>query len=397
MTPVELSRALAVAVRCAVEDGELSVAVPERIVVERSRPGGTGDYASGLALRLAKEAGRPPLTVAHILRERFLAGPAVTSDGGRASVAAVHVTGPGFLNFSLREGGQESLVREVLRQGSGYGHVSAASGTGHGRTATAVTLQVPREVRAAVIGDSVRRILRSQGVDARLVMTDSGTDGPAPDWIGPLDIHLDIHVDGTAAQPQPESASPAPPPGDQSPLHPLPLPIPVPAPASPLPLGRDAARWALLHPPAHDRPRLDADLWLAQRESNPLFRVRYAYVRSQALVRNAHDLGFRAEPGPLRAGTHPAPGAEADLLDALSAYPVLLAALRTGYAPDRLCRHLVVTADAFFRFHDAIRVLPLGPEKPSAAHRARLALAEAAGTVLAGGLSLLGIEAPAHL
>ncbi|WP_244188155.1 DALR anticodon-binding domain-containing protein, partial [Streptomyces regalis] len=42
-------------------------------------------------------------------------------------------------------------------------------------------------------------------------------------------------------------------------------------------------------------------------------------------------------------------------------------------------------------------VLPRGAEKPSAAHRARLALAEAAGTVLAGGLSLLGIDAPEHL
>ncbi|NEE44301.1 arginine--tRNA ligase, partial [Streptomyces sp. SID8455] len=41
--------------------------------------------------------------------------------------------------------------------------------------------------------------------------------------------------------------------------------------------------------------------------------------------------------------------------------------------------------------------LPSGDEKPSAAHRSRLALAEAAGTVLAGGLSLLGISAPAHL
>ena len=42
-------------------------------------------------------------------------------------------------------------------------------------------------------------------------------------------------------------------------------------------------------------------------------------------------------------------------------------------------------------------VLPRGDEKPSAAHRARLALAEAAGTVLAGGLSLLGIDAPTSM
>lgn len=42
-------------------------------------------------------------------------------------------------------------------------------------------------------------------------------------------------------------------------------------------------------------------------------------------------------------------------------------------------------------------VLPRGAEKPSAAHRARLALADAVGSVLAGGLSLLGIDAPDHL
>ena len=64
-------------------------------------------------------------------------------------------------------------------------------------------------------------------------------------------------------------------------------------------------------------------------------------------------------------------------------------------APDRLARHLVTVADAVLVFQHT--VLPLGDEKPSAAHRARLALAEAAGTVLAGGLSLLGIDAPEHL
>ncbi len=54
-----------------------------------------------------------------------------------------------------------------------------------------------------------------------------------------------------------------------------------------------------------------------------------------------------------------------------------------------------MTADALLGFQHV--VLPLGDEKPSAAHRARLALAEAAGAVLAGGLSLLGISAPEHL
>ncbi|MGI5437799.1 DALR anticodon-binding domain-containing protein [Streptomyces shenzhenensis] len=71
---------------------------------------------------------------------------------------------------------------------------------------------------------------------------------------------------------------------------------PVPAPEDPAPLGPDAARWALLYPAPHDRPRITAD-HLVQREGNPLFRVRYAYARTRALTRNAARLGFTAEPG----------------------------------------------------------------------------------------------------
>lgn len=85
-----------------------------------------------------------------------------------------------------------------------------------------------------------------------------------------------------------------------------------------------------------------------------------------------------------------APGRSA-LLGALADYPAVVEA----GAPHRLARHLVTVADAFLEFH--ISVLPVGDEKPSAAHRSRLALAEAAGTVLAGGLSLLGISAPEHI
>ncbi len=72
----------------------------------------------------------------------------------------------------------------------------------------------------------------------------------------------------------------------------------MPAPEDPAPLGPDAARWALLYPAPHDRPRITAD-HLLQRESNPLFRVRYAHARARALGRNAVRLGFDAVPGDL--------------------------------------------------------------------------------------------------
>ncbi|MCS0606219.1 DALR anticodon-binding domain-containing protein [Streptomyces sp. LP11] len=327
MTPVELSRTVLGAVRRAVEDGELSVAVPERVVVTEPGPGGCGDYATNVALQLARPAGQPPLRVAEILRPRLV---------GTGGIRDVVVTGPGFLNLCLRRQGDlvADLVGDILRQGSAYGHGDALAGQ-------VVVLRVPYEVRAEVVADAVARIVATQGGRA---VVEHGE---------PVNVR------------------------------------PVPAPEDPAPLGADAARWALLHPAPHDRPRITAD-HLVQRESNPLFRVRYAHARVRSLSRNAGRLGFAAEPGPLAPHSLLTP-----LTTPLTAHPRILTAAATHRAPDRLARHLVAVADALLPF--AVCVLPVGEEKPSAAHRARLALAEAAGTVLAGGLSLLGIDAPEHL
>ncbi|MDX3073236.1 ArgS-related anticodon-binding protein NrtL [Streptomyces sp. MI02-7b] len=157
-------------------------------------------------------------------------------------------------------------------------------------------------------------------------------------------------------------------------------------------LGPDATAWALLRPPAEDAPRTDPAEHLAQRESNPLFRVRYAHARARALLRNAHDLGIG--PGAAEDLRHPA---EAELLGLIADFPRTVEAAARHGAPDRLARHLEHTADAFLRFHDTCPALPKGDEKPSAVHGNRLALADAAGTVLANGLTLLGISAPRHL
>ncbi|MES5817033.1 ArgS-related anticodon-binding protein NrtL [Streptomyces sp. RG80] len=389
MTPVELSRTVLRAVRRAVDGGELSVTVPGRAVVTPPGPGGCGDYATNVALQLARPAGRPSAEVAAILRPHLLGAP---------GIADVVVTGPGFLNISLRSADTSAaLVEEILRRGPRYGMVDHPTGQ-------LVQLHAPYEVRAVVVMDATARILRSQGA---LVRT-SCTVRPEPDWTDILGARVDAH--GTPDAPAPLDVDVR----------------PVPAPADPTPLGRDAARWALLHPAPRDRPRI-TDEHLVQRESNPLFRVRYAHARTRALTRNAADLGFSStqapaddvnedavraaavhaddvhaegvQPGdaqathtPLARVTNPAP---APLITPLADHPRVLAQAAAHRSPDRLARHLVTVADATLAFVPT--VLPYGDEKPSAAHRARLALAEAAGTVLAGGLTLLGIDAPEHL
>ncbi|MBF8172779.1 hypothetical protein IW294_18700 [Streptomyces olivaceus] len=362
MTPVELSRTVLHAVRRAVDAGELSVAVPERAVVTPPGPGGCGDYATNVALQLARPAGQTPQRVAEVLRRRLV------EVGG---IADVVLTGPGFINISLDERGGGAvgvgLVAEVLRAGGRYGYAERAGGA-------VVRLHCAREVRAVVVGEVVGRLLRAQGVTVR-----TSAEGVEPRW---TDV-LGVRVDGGGSASAEVSVNVR--------------PVPVADPDSLLALGRDAGRWALLRPAGHDRVRGGAG-GLVQREVNPLFRVRYVHARTRALARNAADLGFSAEPGALGEA-----GADAErvllaapaALAALGDHPRVLAAAAEHRAPDRLARHLVAVADAALPLLPG--VLPRGGEKPSAAHRARLALAEAVGTVLAGGLSLLGIDAPDHI
>ncbi|NUV57959.1 hypothetical protein G6W51_34615, partial [Streptomyces coelicolor] len=327
MTPVELSRTVLHAVRRAVDEGELAVAVlPERVVVAPPGPGGCGDYATNVALQLSRPAGQPAPAVAELLRTRLL-----RTDG----ISDVVVTGPGFLNISLDGDADGRLVRDILRAGPRYGHSDTLAGQ-------TVDLHAAHDARAVVLMDAVARVLRSQGARPRLTCA-----GPPEDaWVRILGVPSDIPSDISAGTGTGT--------GTDAPLR------PVPAPADPTPLGRDAARWALLHPAPHDHPHIgdsQSEQHLAQRETNPLFRVRYAHARTRALLRNAADLGFTPEPGPLTPegdgpltfdgdgplapeGDSPvtADGDAQGLIQLLADHPRVLAATAAHRAPDRLAR-----------------------------------------------------------
>ncbi|MEV0409794.1 ArgS-related anticodon-binding protein NrtL [Streptomyces sp. NPDC050448] len=309
MTPADLSRTVVRAVRCAVEEGELpaEAGVPERVVVERTRPGGVGDYATPVAFQVAKAAKTSPREVADVLARRL---------GRVPGIERVEITGPGFLNFVMDRLPADVLVRDVQARGLRYGFTTAL------------------ELRARVVAEAVLRIELSQG-----------RSSAAPVRAAPV-ARRD---------------------GDVVAVY-----------------GGDAAAWAMLAVAPHETPAFDERL-LVQDESNEFFRVRYAYARSRALVRNAAQLGFRSEPGEVDDDGGP-------LVRALADYPLVLEAAAHRRAPEQVVRFLVRAAGELLDFQHC--VLPKGDEKPSAAHRARLALAEAAGTVLAGGLALLGIDAP---
>ncbi len=94
--------------------------VPVSIVLERPRQAGHGEYASTLALQLAKSLQRPPRDIAQAL---------VTALPASTLVEKVEIAGPGFINVFLTAAAKQSVVSEVLQAGSRWGTVNV----GHGR------------------------------------------------------------------------------------------------------------------------------------------------------------------------------------------------------------------------------------------------------------------------
>jgi len=94
------------------QDGLLPADAPAAIPLEQTRDRAHGDFASTLALALAKTARRKPRELAEQL---VAALPA--SDG----VARVEIAGAGFINFFLTPSAYQTVVNEILDQGDAFG------------------------------------------------------------------------------------------------------------------------------------------------------------------------------------------------------------------------------------------------------------------------------------
>ncbi|CAN5280648.1 arginine--tRNA ligase [soil metagenome] len=159
------------AVGRAVEAGELAVPVPAEAVIDRPKNREHGDYASNIALRLAKLAGLPPRRVAEVLAARL---------AKRDGISAVDVAGPGFLNITLAAAAQGALVATIVAAGADYGHTEALAGQ---RINLEFVSANPTgdlhlaHVRWAAVGDAMVRLLRASGADvsAEYYFNDAGS------------------------------------------------------------------------------------------------------------------------------------------------------------------------------------------------------------------------------
>ena len=159
MTPAQLADLVRAAVRGAVEAGELAVDPPADVTVERPRSREHGDYATNVALQLARPARRPPREVAELLAARLRVP---------AGIAGVDVAGPGFLNVRLDRAAQGALARTVVEAGPAYGRTGTLGGQRVNLEFISANPTGPLHLghtRWAAVGDSLGRVLSAAGAE----------------------------------------------------------------------------------------------------------------------------------------------------------------------------------------------------------------------------------------
>lgn len=161
MNPDQLSETIVDVLEALVADGAITLpdGVPTQVTVERPRQKGHGDYATNVALQLAKKAGTNPRAFAELVAERLRA-----ADG----VAEVEVAGPGFLNVTVEAGAQGRVAADIVAAGEAYGSSDAFAGEKINLEFVSANPTGPLHlggVRWAAVGDALGRIFEKTGAD----------------------------------------------------------------------------------------------------------------------------------------------------------------------------------------------------------------------------------------
>ncbi len=159
MTPTTLADLVVSAVRAAVDAGELAVQPPSSATVERPKNREHGDYATNIAMVLAKPAGKPPRAVAEIIAAHL-----AKNDG----IENVDVAGPGFLNITISSAAQGRLAQMIVDAGAAYGRTTLLAGQRLNLEFVSANPTGPVHiggVRWAAVGDALARLLEASGAE----------------------------------------------------------------------------------------------------------------------------------------------------------------------------------------------------------------------------------------
>ena len=158
----KVASAILSALELAKKSGLINCQTPGQIILDRPKNRDHGDYATSIALTLAKAANLQPRVIAEMiiktLNENNLLEP--------AGISKVEIAGPGFINITLESASQASVVIEILSAGKKYGQGQSLAGKKINLEFVSANPTGPIHLghtRWAAVGDSLGRVLSAAG------------------------------------------------------------------------------------------------------------------------------------------------------------------------------------------------------------------------------------------
>ena len=144
------------------KSGEIPVDLDVDIKVDNAKDSVHGDYASNLALILAKPCRQAPRKLAEMLVQ------ALPAD---AAVEKIEIAGAGFINFFIRSSARSLVVAEILKKGKDFGRSNLGQNQKVLIEFVSANPTGPLHVghgRSAAFGATLSNVLRAAGYDATL-------------------------------------------------------------------------------------------------------------------------------------------------------------------------------------------------------------------------------------
>ena len=174
--------------------------------------------------------------------------------------------------------------------------------------------------------------------------------------------------------------------------------------------GRDALRFFYLSRRVDTPIVLDVELAKKQRQDNPVYYIQYGHARLCSILRKARDkFGWEVPPYSERLALGLQHPLELDLVAQLGRFPAVVDEAALGREPQKLVAYLQAIATSFQSYYTQLGcadpILPRDSDLSEGWRErwdvertwARLLWVEAIRTVYAGGLALLGIDAPERM
>jgi arginyl-tRNA synthetase len=137
---------------------EMGVEDPGEIVLERPRNPDHGDWATNVAMTLARVLRRAPRQIAEEIAERI--------DAGALGIDAIEVAGPGFINFRLAQGAVTGALPDILERDADYGRSENGAGEAVNIEFVSANPTGPLHIghgRQAALGDAIAELLAWTG------------------------------------------------------------------------------------------------------------------------------------------------------------------------------------------------------------------------------------------